>query len=147
MCWSLFLIELQALRPTYVFSYEHCEIFNNIYYEEHLWMAASDPLVYALIHFRPIFPFYTPWKRQKTKGFLTFYRGYEEGTLAWNGLNETVLSLGSQGGLYLKLVRWGLGLLVWRVLLISFLLNKFLDYLLHIISCHPIKHGFITEIK
>ena len=30
-----------------------------------------------LIHFNPIFHFYTPWKRQKTKGFLTFSRGIE----------------------------------------------------------------------
>ena len=28
-----------------------------------------------LTHFNPIFHFYTPWKRQKTKGFLTFLRG------------------------------------------------------------------------
>ena len=25
-----------------------------------------------LTHFSPVFHFYTPWKRQKTKGFLTF---------------------------------------------------------------------------
>ena len=30
-----------------------------------------------LTHFRPVFPFYTPWKRQKTFGFLTFSGGIE----------------------------------------------------------------------
>ena len=28
-----------------------------------------------LIHFNPMFHFYTPWKRQKTKGYLTFSGG------------------------------------------------------------------------
>ena len=28
-------------------------------------------------HFSPMFHFYTPWKRQKTKGFLTFLGGTE----------------------------------------------------------------------
>ena len=28
-----------------------------------------------LTHFSPVFHFYTPWKRKKTKGFLTFSRG------------------------------------------------------------------------
>ena len=30
-----------------------------------------------LIHFSPVSHFYTPWKRQKTKGFLTFPGGIE----------------------------------------------------------------------
>ena len=30
-----------------------------------------------LVHFNPIFHFYTPWKRQKIKGFLMFLRGIE----------------------------------------------------------------------
>ena len=32
-------------------------------------------------HFSPMFHFYTPWKRQKTKGFLTFSRGHTNGIL------------------------------------------------------------------
>ena len=47
LCWSLFLITLQAFRletllkgtPTQVFSCEYCEIFKNSYFEEHLRMA------------------------------------------------------------------------------------------------------------
>ena len=31
-------------------------------------------LVLSLTHFWPMFPFYTPWKHQKTKGFLVFSR-------------------------------------------------------------------------
>ena len=30
-----------------------------------------------LTHFSPVLHFYTPWKRQKTKGFLTFSGGKE----------------------------------------------------------------------
>ena len=30
-----------------------------------------------LAHFSPMFDFYTPWKRQKTQGFLTFSDGIE----------------------------------------------------------------------
>ena len=33
-----------------------------------IWTSDSS----LLTHFRPVFPFYTPWKRQKTSGFLTF---------------------------------------------------------------------------
>ena len=44
LCWSLFLIKLQAFRPvtllkrdsTLVFSCEYCEIFKKTYFEEHL---------------------------------------------------------------------------------------------------------------
>ena len=30
-----------------------------------------------IIHFSPVFHFYTPWKRQKIKGFLIFSGGIE----------------------------------------------------------------------
>ena len=33
--------------------------------------------IMLLTHFRSMFPFYTPWKRQKTFGFLTFSGGIE----------------------------------------------------------------------
>ena len=44
LCWSLFLIKLQAFRAVtllkrdsaLVFSREYCEIFKKIYFEEHL---------------------------------------------------------------------------------------------------------------
>ena len=39
-----------------------------------------------LIRFFPIFPLYTPWKHQKTRGFLMFSGGYKKGTLETNGL-------------------------------------------------------------
>ena len=48
MCWSLFLIKLQAfsppkkVTPTPVFSCERCEIFKNTYFEKHLRMAAPE---------------------------------------------------------------------------------------------------------
>ena len=33
----------------------------------------------VLNHFSLVFHFYTPWKRQKIEGFLTFPRGVEKG--------------------------------------------------------------------
>ena len=36
----------------------------------------------------PIFPFYTPWKHQKTFGFLVFSGGYEMRILASDGLKS-----------------------------------------------------------
>ena len=33
-----------------------------------------------LTHFKPMIPFYTPWKRQKIKGFLTF-SGVKKGNI------------------------------------------------------------------
>ena len=48
-CWCFFLIKLQVVRPETllkrtpirVLSCEHCEIFKNVYFEEHLRTAAS----------------------------------------------------------------------------------------------------------
>ena len=37
-------------------------------------------------HFQPVFHFYTPWKHQKTRGFLVFSGGYRSGTLVENEL-------------------------------------------------------------
>ena len=48
MCWSLFLIKMQAclcwslfLTPTQMFYCEICEIFKNTYFEEHVRTIAS----------------------------------------------------------------------------------------------------------
>ena len=49
VCWSLFLIKMQAFRPTallkntqtQVFSCEYCETFKNASFEEYLQMAVS----------------------------------------------------------------------------------------------------------
>ena len=42
-------------------------------------------LEHSLIHFRPIFPFYNPWKHQKNL-FSDFFWGYKMGLLTRNGL-------------------------------------------------------------
>ena len=34
-------------------------------------------MIFPLTHFSPMSHFYTPWKRQKTYGFLTFLEGIE----------------------------------------------------------------------
>ena len=53
MCWSLFLIKLQAFRPKketpkQVFPIEHCEFLKNTYLEEHQRTPASDGHLYQL---------------------------------------------------------------------------------------------------
>ena len=38
--------------------------------DQHAWLCQNP-----LTHFLMIFPFYTPWKPEKSKGFLMFSRG------------------------------------------------------------------------
>ena len=55
LCWSLFSIKLWARPPppTQLLSCEYCEIFKNIYFEEHLrtagWFWRRNFLMYKLI--------------------------------------------------------------------------------------------------
>ena len=69
-------------------------VFSESYVQilEHKAIAES----LTLTHFRPMFPFYTPWKCQKTSGgnlrFSVVFRDYRKGTLVWNeyiGLQKT----------------------------------------------------------
>ena len=39
----------------------------------------------CLTHFQPMFHFYTPWKHQKTPGFLMFSEGHRKRTSVENG--------------------------------------------------------------
>ena len=65
-----------------VFSGEFCEIiFNCIFFTEHLWTTASEGRwdcclnnwrSFVLRKFITVISFYTPWKHQKTFGFLMF---------------------------------------------------------------------------
>ena len=41
---------------------------------------------FSIIRVLPLVFFYTPWKHQKTFGFLMFSRGYRKRSVAWNGL-------------------------------------------------------------
>ena len=57
LCWSYFLIKLQAWRsailikrdPTTGISWEYCKIFKNTYFEVQLHMAASILLIVKLV--------------------------------------------------------------------------------------------------
>ena len=61
--------------------------FKNTYFKEHLRTPAFDNcedastfasyMLHLLTHFTPIFQFYTPWKRQKARGFLILSGGME----------------------------------------------------------------------
>ena len=46
----------------------------------------------CLTHSWPMFPFYTPWKHQKTFGSLVLSGGYKMGTFSKNGLNCYLIS-------------------------------------------------------
>ena len=60
--------------------------FANSWYYNFTCKHPDHRCVIQLTHFRPMFPFYTPWKRQKTRGFSDVFRGYRKRTLAWNRL-------------------------------------------------------------
>ena len=48
-------------------------VFLKLFYSDGLLKPAlTDEEAIGLTHFRPMFPFYTPWKHQKTKDFLVF---------------------------------------------------------------------------
>ena len=65
--WIITHLNQKSCWPT-------CKIINHTVSEPHF------------THFKPLFHFYTPWKRKKTRGFLDVFRGYRNGTiLAWNG--------------------------------------------------------------
>ena len=52
-----------------MFSCEICEFFKSTYVEEHLRTTTST---YTQKNFRSMFPFYIPWKHQKTRYFFIF---------------------------------------------------------------------------
>ena len=49
-------------------------------------IRVSKPSTQALTDFMPIYSFLTPWKHQKTTGFLMLSGGYEKKILTWNRL-------------------------------------------------------------
>ena len=60
----------------------------------HTWTANRNwKIKLILTHFMSLVSFYTPWKHQKTRGFLMFsgrfsdvFREYSKRPMAWNGL-------------------------------------------------------------
>ena len=52
------------------------------------WGTIYSKLCKFFTHFSLVSHFYTPWKRQKTKCFLTFSRRYSNVTLDKNGLSS-----------------------------------------------------------
>ena len=63
-------------------------IFTEKILNRKLFLWSDYSTLTLLTHFMSIFYFYTPWKYQKTKGFLTFSKGYRNQTLEWNGYKE-----------------------------------------------------------
>ena len=49
-------------------------------------IRVSKPSTQTLTDFMPIYSFLTPWKHQKTTGFLMLSGGYEKKILTWNRL-------------------------------------------------------------
>ena len=47
---------------------------------------ASENIIKVFTHFAPLVSFYTPWKHQKTRGFLIFSGGYRKRAVVRNGL-------------------------------------------------------------
>ena len=66
----------------YIYIYIYIYIFDLIDWLFH-WLFRR--LAWYLTHFMLLFFWYTPWKHQKTKGFLIF-SGCIESPVGWNGL-------------------------------------------------------------
>ena len=69
------------------------ELFNPLSANPTKWSKTLKKFVGKLNHFFPKFPFYAPWKHQKTKAFLVFLGkgqglGYEMGTQQRNGFKQ-----------------------------------------------------------
>ena len=98
--------------------------------------------VIMLTHLCPMVPFYTPWKHQKTKGFLMFLGWYKIKTLTWNGTQSFTLS-------FEKLTNWnifGEKVLVysWKVFCCYFTLVRIpITYLY--VSCCFVRFTFLTH--
>ena len=54
---------------------------------------SKDEVDQALTHFKPMFHFYTPWKCQKTKGFLMYSEGIERNIGLITAISKTVYAI------------------------------------------------------
>ena len=76
---------------TWVVSVVFCfHKFTGLVFDRIFW-SSNFTKPERLNYFSPMFRFYNPWKRQKTKGFFDFYRGYGNETLRQNGLRDTLV--------------------------------------------------------
>ena len=78
----------QSSRPIITENHLKRSIVNfvNSWYYNFTCKHPDHQCVIQLTHFRSIFSFCIPWKRQKTRGFSDVFRGYRQRTLAWNRL-------------------------------------------------------------
>ena len=72
-----------------------------------------------LTHFQPMFHLYTPWKQQKTFGFLMFwfsgvFIGYKNGTFIENGLNNNTEVCSQNLNSMALFQRWISPILTWK---------------------------------
>ena len=70
---TCFSRHIEVTKP----SYGKMRVRENLYSDLFYTVSASRNFITALTHFSPVSHFYTPWKRQKTFGFLTFSGGIE----------------------------------------------------------------------
>ena len=73
----MFSFEFLNFPIVFLKEYLHASCSEYIFYISNHFLKISNSvlytyLVYALTHFNPTFYFFTPWKCQKIKGFLTF---------------------------------------------------------------------------
>ena len=65
--------------PIIGFRYRCLKCFNYDLCQVRCWIRSCD----ILTHFTLMFHFYSPWKRQKIRGFLTLSGGYRNGIWKW----------------------------------------------------------------
>ena len=71
--------------PTHVLYCKTCEIFKNVYFEEHLRTAASRVSI-PVNPFHATSLFYDPLNTLENQMISDVFRGYRKKTVAWDGL-------------------------------------------------------------
>ena len=71
--WAFLFRSMSLSRALYLVIMLMWRSFFSVHNFDIFWIIWGAFLVFfSLDHFKPISDFYTPWKRQKTSGFLTF---------------------------------------------------------------------------
>ena len=89
------------------------------------YLVQLNVLFTCLIHSLPMFSFYTPWKHQKTKGFLIFSGGCKMGILGWNRLKSMLPSWRNKSADFQSKL---IGLFLYYCSFASFLTNILIFY-------------------
>ena len=89
--------------PAELYEYCHPHPFFVFASQKSLWRCVVETMKFKisetdhLTYFSPVFHFHTSWTRQKTENFLTFFKGYVNGTLGLDELTVTAWKVSKKG--------------------------------------------------